>query len=91
MKKISGYISFLGALGWLITFLYSAITEFENIDSKDIIIFFLLLIPIVSTIIYVKITNFGKISYTEIEKITKENELLKIQIEQKELKKQLES
>lgn len=87
-EKISGIISFLGALGYG---LYVAFIIFDKgIDDDSIYPFIPFVLSEVSIILYVIWTKFGKKELTELEKMDYENQLLKRQIEQKELKKKLE-
>lgn len=88
-ERISAVISFLGALGWG---LFGLVIIFDDtrIDVDDFIAYFTFMISTISTILYVIWTKFGNKEYTELEKLDIENQLLRRQIEQKELKKKLE-
>jgi len=83
-EKVTGIISFLGGIGWG---LFGVFIIFdEGIDFP----LFALLLSAISIIMYVIWTKFGKKEFSELEKMDYENQLLKRQIEQKELKKKLE-
>ncbi|WP_133557382.1 DUF805 domain-containing protein [Algoriphagus boseongensis] len=88
-EKITGIISFCGGLGWGVFGLYVFIDEINYIDGDEFFIFLLFLITVLSTILYVLWTKFGKKELSDLEKIEYENKLLKHQIEQKELRKKL--
>lgn len=88
MKRIAGVISLIGAVGWLLFFVYLVISE-KILESKDGLFPFLSgTTTLISTIYYVVVTRFGK--KTELEKITEQNKVIEKQIEQQELKQQLE-
>jgi len=87
-EKVTGIISFLGGIGWG---LFGVFIIFdEGIDDDFFFLLFALLLPAISIIMYVIWTKFGKKEFSELEKMDYENQLLKRQIEQKELKKKLE-
>ena len=93
-EKVTGIISFLGAISWILFILVESI----NVSLKknvvfqivDFIMIFLILITSISIVLYVKWTDFGKKDLSDIAKVDNENQLLKRLIEQKELKKKLE-
>ena len=87
-EKVTAIISFIGGLGWGLFGIF--IIMKERIDVDEFFVIFALLTSAVSTVLYVFWTKFGKKEYSEIENIDRENQLLKRQIEQKELKKKLE-
>jgi len=84
-ERITGIISFLGAIGWGIVILWD-----EVIQGDGKVLFVLTVLLAISIVLYVVWTKFGKMDHTEIEKIELANELLKKQIEHQELKKKLE-
>ena len=89
-KKITGILSFISAVCWLVFILVMEIKDpITDITIKTVITFVSILILLISTLLYVKWTNFGNINSKEIERIEYENQLLKKKIEQKELKKAL--
>ena len=86
-EKITGIISFLGAVGWGILGVFIFVEAGLN---NDTIYLPPLFITSVSIILYVIWTRFGKQEFSELKKIDLENQILKRQIEQKELKKKLD-
>ena len=91
-KQIAASISILGALGWSIFIACITIMEThqdEEINYPLIAALFLVLLPAISTILYVAWTRFGKSRNVEIEKIDFEIQLLQKQIEKQELLKRL--
>ncbi len=56
-------------------------------------LFYIYIFPVIctsiSSVLYVYYTNFGKLEKSELDKLNYENEILKKQIEQKELKDRL--
>lgn len=87
--KISGILSFVGGIGWGL-FGFFLIIE-NGIDYlEDNLIFSAIIISAISTVLYVIWTNFGDNKLSELEKIDYENQILKKQIEQKELKEKLD-
>lgn len=89
-EKIAGTISFLGSIGGGLFALYILIVEKVNSMDGGIILLILVIVCL-ATILYVLWTKFGNRKTTELEKIEYENEILKRQLEQKELKKKLEA
>jgi len=93
-KRITRAISFICALGWLCYGVYLIIKEYilRNDVTFDLRLIFVLLLMFctgISTIIYITLTKYGVTELNEIDKIKTENQILKLQIEQKELKKKL--
>jgi len=88
-EKITAIISFLGGLGWGLFGFFTFAKE-SNIDGDDFFAFFALMTSAISTVLYVVWTKFGKKEFSDLEKMDYENQLLKRQIEQKELKKKLD-
>ena len=82
---ITGVISFICALGWLCFTVYMVREK-----KDDLLVYGTLFCFVLSTIVYVILTKFGITNSKEIDKIMSENQVLKLQIEQKELKKKLE-
>lgn len=88
-EKITGIISFLGALGWGVGGLFGFVEKGNSIDVEAFLGYMALFITTISIVLYVVWTKFGKKELTDLEKIDYENQLLKLQIEQKELRKKL--
>ncbi|MDM1402170.1 hypothetical protein HX033_15975 [Myroides odoratimimus] len=88
-EKTTGIISLLGGIVSVLCMLFIISTEEIN-NNLDFIMFILILITGISIILYVIWTKFGKKEFQELDKLEYENQLLKKQIEQKELKKKLE-
>lgn len=87
--KVTAIISFLSGIGWGLFVLFVFAKE-NNIDGGEFLACFAFLVYTISTVLYVVWTKFGKNEYSALEKIDHENQLLKKQIEQKELRKKLE-
>ncbi|MDM1490777.1 hypothetical protein HX051_15550 [Myroides odoratimimus] len=87
-EQIAGIISLLGGIG-LVLFTLIVIANEKIDDNLDFLILILMLITGISIIMYVIWTKFGKKEFSELNKLEYENQLLKKQIEQKELKKKL--
>ena len=86
LAQILGILTFLGALAWTIVVIYVGIE-----DDYYNGVFALIHLTCVIAGIYVLLTRFGKdVKDKEVVKIEKENLLLKMRIEQKELQKKLE-
>jgi hypothetical protein len=81
---ISGYIAAIGAVGWLIFLIWN--NPLHNKDLEWILSWLSGFIPVVSIAVYVIKTKFWKRNPSDIEVIEMENQLIKKQIEQKELK-----
>ena len=90
MKRIIGIISLITATGWLCYLIYLLIKEPFPSNFGSIFAIFSMICLAVSTLAYIILTNFGITDPKEIEKINFENKILKLQIEQKQLKKNLE-
>ncbi|HEY3390407.1 MAG TPA: hypothetical protein VGK38_12585 [Prolixibacteraceae bacterium] len=88
IKRITGIISFICASGWLCFALYNTLKNFPT-DIEYIFTILSMICLGISTILYVILTRFGITEYKEIDKITSENQILKLQIKQKELRKKL--
>ncbi len=84
IKRIAGVISFICALGWLCFGAFCTVKY-----DADIYALISMFFTGFSTIVYVTLTKFGITDLKEIDKITTENQILRLQIEQKELKKKL--
>lgn len=92
-EKITARISFIGAVGgilWIIYLLFSSYLDHYRPSVEDWLFLFLFMPILLSTILYVIWTKFGKKGSTELEKIDYENQLLRKKIEQQELLKKLE-
>ncbi|KZE77160.1 hypothetical protein HX030_15020 [Myroides odoratimimus] len=87
-EQIAGIISLLGGIGLVLSTLIVIANEKID-DNLDFLILILMLITGISIIMYVIWTKFGKKEFSELNKLEYENQLLKKQIEQKELKKKL--
>ena len=86
--KISGILSFVGGIGWAIVGWF---TIFESdFKGEQALISSLGIISATSSVLYVIWTNFGDNKLSELQKIDYENQILKKQIEQKELKEKLD-
>ncbi len=91
MKTIVvGTISFIGGVGWTLFGIFIVMTKSLS-QSDQVVAIFALLASSISCVLYVVWTNFGKKTYSELEKIDYANQLLKKQIEQKELISKLEN
>ncbi len=100
--RVSGVISLIGAVCGLIFLIYSLIEYGSGLGYwirhlDEFLLFLAILIVLISTILYIIWTKFGKIDNAEttgrrleLEKIDYEIQLLNKQIELKELKKKLE-
>jgi hypothetical protein len=84
-NRISAIISFIGAIGLLLFAIFAYIKD-QDYDEK---LWICISIPITSiaTILYVYWTNFSKCR--EIARLEHENKVLRLKIEQKELKVKL--
>lgn len=89
-ERITALISFFGSIGWGLYLLYGT-AKHGIYDLDEFLTFFGLFAVSLSSVLYVIWTKFGKKEFSEVEKIDNENQLLKRQIEQKELKKKLEN
>ena len=70
-EKVTGIISFLGGIGWG---LFGVFIIFdEGIDEYSFFPLFFTLLPAISIIMYVIWTKFGKIEFSELEKMDYEN------------------
>jgi hypothetical protein len=87
-ENITAIISFLGGIGWGLFGVFILFDEGINEDSFFPIL--ALLTTAISIILYVLWTKFGKREFSELDRMDCENQLIKLQIEQKELKKKLE-
>ena len=87
-EKVSAIISFLSGIGWGLFILF-LIIENKGITNSNFLPFFLVVIASISTTLYVIWTKFGQGDRTDLEKIEYENQILKKQIEKKELLKKL--
>ncbi|MFT6128284.1 MAG: hypothetical protein ACJAVA_002785 [Flavobacteriaceae bacterium] len=88
-EKVTAMISFIGGLGWGLFGLF-AIFDDSNIYLDEFLTYSALMISSISIVLYVIWTKFGNKEFSDLEKIDNENQILKKQIEQKELKKKME-
>ncbi len=91
MKKATGIISFITTIGWLCFLIYNLIKEPFPADYGSIFAICSMTCLVISTLVYIMLTNFGSFNTKETDRIISENKILKLQIEQKELKKKLEN
>jgi len=89
LRKITAIISFAGGITGIIGGILVLIEGISKIEGIYAIIGVFLVS--ISTLFYVKWTNFGKNKLTDIEKLDHEAKLLKRQIEVKELKEKLDT
>jgi hypothetical protein len=87
-EKVTGIISFLGALGWSLFGIF-IIADDREIDATEFMALFCLFSSSISAILYVVWTKFGSKKNNELEKMDFDNEILKRLIEQNELQKKL--
>lgn len=87
-EKITAIISFIIALGWGLFGLFLFFDD-GNIHVEEFFTYSTIMVGTVSTVLYVLWTKFGKKEFSELDKINYENQLLKKQIEQKELMKKM--
>ena len=89
--KIASITSFITIIFQLIVWIYIILTLNRFPEGESLFIITIFLLPIIPTLLVNIWTKFGKgKELTEIEKISSQNNLLKKQIEQQELKKKLE-
>ena len=89
-ENIAGLLSFIGGIAWLLFGLFILINQ-KIKDYESFLVLCGLIVTSLAAILYPLFTRFGKKQETELDKINFENQLLQKQIEQKELKKKLES
>lgn len=88
-ERIASIVSFLGGFGCILLSIVG-LSDFEHIDTGEFLGVFGLTVSGVATILYVVWTKFGRIKFSELEKIDLENQILERKIKQKELMKKLE-
>ena len=88
-EKVTAMISFLGGLGWGLFGLFMIFDD-SNIRAEEFLVYSAIMISAISIVLYVIWTKFGNKKFSDLEKMDHENQILKKQIEQKELKKKLE-
>lgn len=98
MKKVFGIVHFISLVGgiifciYVIIWDYSRLQEYETLsDAKDIAPALLFIALLSIGIYYVIATKFGTAKSKLLEDLDKENEIIKKQIEKKELLSKLES
>ncbi|MEQ8414992.1 MAG: hypothetical protein RIB71_11005 [Imperialibacter sp.] len=90
--KVTSWISFLGALGWGGTLFFFIVKDkAHGIQLSELLLFSTFLVCQICTILFVFWTGFGNSFASMSKKLDLENEILKKQIEQKALKKELEN
>lgn len=92
-KKVTAAISSILSIMGLVLVTYALLNKpnSEIIEVEELLILFSITLCCVSTLLYIRWTNFGRTNkLSEIEKLENENQLLKKKIEQKELKAKLE-
>ena len=88
-EKVTAMISFLGGIGWGLFGLFIILDD-NNPRPEDFLAYFAFMISTISIVLYVIWTKVGNKQFSDLEKMDHENQILKKQIEQKELKKKLE-
>ena len=88
-EKVTAMISFLGGLGWGLFGIFMIFDD-SNIRAEEFLVYSAIMISAISIVLYVIWTKFGNKKFSDLEKMDHENQILKKQIEQKELKKKLE-
>lgn len=98
MKKVTGIILFTGFLVGLLVIMYVVVDDYfnreeweNNLRSGEKLLFILLIILFSTGLYYVIATKFGSTKPTVLDDLEKENEIIKKQIEKKELLAKLES
>ena len=87
--RVTAIISYAGTLfclGTVLVLTYQS--RNQSIDPISVVSVFLILVFLFSIILYIHFTRFGK-NASGAERISYENEILRKQIEQKELQKKL--
>lgn len=93
MKKITGVTSFIGATIGLVVLLYVFFEEsiYDNGDSEGILLWIAFLILSICIIHYTVVTKFWTSKLSILESLERENEIIKKQIEKRELLAKLEN
>ena len=92
MKKITGYIVFVGSIVILIFLIYVGIRESNyGFDFVDFLLWILPTLVCLCALYYTCATKFWTTKLTVLESIERENEIIKRQIEKKELLNKLDS
>jgi hypothetical protein len=98
MKKIAGITTFIGcSIGSLVSLygLFETFNRWKEYDSdsafNDMLIILLIIVTLSLGIYYTVITKFGFSRPTVLEDLERENEIIKKQIEKKELLLKLEN
>jgi hypothetical protein len=86
-RQILGIISLISSIVYILFGIFEILftNELDNSSGAITWIGIFILLPSILTIIYVLGTKFGKKEISELEKIRTENQILKLQLEQKEL------
>ncbi len=91
MKKVSGLITFIGSIITLVMFIINLDLDIEDTPFDVLLLFLGIHVLCISAIYYTVATKFWIQSGSKIDILNAENDILKKQIEQKELLKKLES
>ena len=89
-ERIAAAISFIGVIAGILGVIYVIYFEHSYAEVEEWLLAFLVMGILISTILYIIWTKFGKKGLTELEQIDYENQLLRKKIEQQELLKKLE-
>lgn len=98
MKKVIGIILFIVFVAGILISIYVIIDDYSRLDEWETISDATLIAPSILAIIlfslgifYIVATKFGSVNPTVLENLEKENEIIRKQIEKKELLAKLES
>lgn len=92
MKKVIGITLFIVFIAGILISILVIINDYSRLVSRDEIVPAILAIILSSLgIFYVSATKFGSVNPTVLEDLEKENEIIRKQIEKKELLSKLES
>lgn len=87
--KILGILGFIGAVYWLLFSFVMLYHDWLTISGEELAAISLIIIATLFNIVYILLTRFSNINLDEIKKVSIENRLLKIKIEQKKLQDEL--
>jgi len=98
MKKVIGIILFIVFIAGVLISVYVIIDDYSRLEEWESISDATLIVPSILAIIlfslgmfYVAATKFGSVNPTVLENLEKENEIIRKQIEKKELLSKLEN
>lgn len=94
IKKLTAVVSTIFSISGLVMVVYALINKPNNelLEKEEFIVLISLSAFSLSTLLYLGLTNFGKVKETsELQNLDNENQLLKKKIEQEELKSRLET